>query len=294
LFNPGGGVGEPALSAERIAAFLDGRLSAEEREVVLAQLAADPEWREVAIDAAAVREDVGDVNGNSARPSLSVSRPATATKWLPWVAVAAAACVTVFVIMRGDGPVADGESVALVAPVQALAMTVTPEDASGLTRERWPVVRAGAATIDHTTRAVRLGALSVDALLDRAGQGAEAREQMVELLQPLNAAVVRRLITEARDSASFVMAFDAARQVVSADAFDVGVWLELLRAGSESARGATGMIERLRRVVAAKQLSPEQAAELTAHVRRLEEQLRSSAGNQLQESATVVLQVLAS
>lgn len=302
---------DSSLNAERVAAFLDGRLSTEERAIVLAQLAADPDWREVAIDAAAISQDVNEADGNVESPSLNLStdagadgssltvgrrdsrRSATRT-WAPWVALAAAASITVFALVRRDDTVVVETLPAPVAPVQALAMTVASEDVRDLMRERWRVVRAGAGTLDETTRSVRLGALSVDALLDREGQGAEARAEMVDLLQPLNAAVARALVNDARDSASFVVAFGSVRQLVLADAYDVGVWLELLRAGSESARSAPGTIERLLRVVEAKELSPERAAELTARVRRLEEALRAEDMLPVSLVARDVLGILAS
>jgi len=148
--------------------------------------------------------------------------------------------------------------------------------------------------MDDVARAVRLGALSVDALLDREGQGAEARAEMVELLAPLNGAVARKLLTDARDSASLVPAFDAARGLVSQDAFDVGVWLELLRAGSDTAPTAPGMIALLRRVADAKQLSPERAAELAALVRRLENEHRVGESAIESTAAGDVLAILAS
>jgi len=307
----GGGVSTPPLSAERVAAFLDGRLSAEERAVVLAQLAADPDWREIAVDAAAVRDEVqgsvGDgvalrlgmpsTQATDAEPGsirLLEERRTAGTRWMPWVALAAAACVTIFVLSRSEDTAIVNDYGARVAPVQALALGVSPDDARALTRERWRVVRAGTSSMDDVARAVRLGALSVDALLDREGQGAEARAEMVELLAPLNGAVARKLLTDARDSASLVPAFDAARGLVSQDAFDVGVWLELLRAGSESAPTAPGMIALLRRVADAKQLSPERAAELAALVRRLENEHRVGESAIESTAAGDVLAILAS
>lgn len=277
------------LSAERVAAFLDGRLSAEERTDVLAQLATDPDWREIAADAAAARADVQGTVGDEVAP-----RRAVGTRWGPWIALAAAAVVTVVVLGRRDSAtVVNGRSVP-IAPVQALALGVSPDGARALASERWRVVRAGTNEIDDLARAVRLGALSVDALLDRDGQGSEARAEMVELLEPLNGAVARRMLADARDSASVVMALSAARALVLNDAYDVGVWLQLLRAGSESARTATGMTALLRGVVEAKQLSPERAAELAALVRRVESLAPSQSQQTVRDLATTVLALLAS
>lgn len=286
---------EPPLTAERVAAFLDGRMSGEERLAVLAQLAADPEWRDIAIDAAAVRDEVeGSAHVGEKVPLPFASRRSAATRWMPWLALAAAACVAVFVLVRRDDAAAVPASDAPVAPVQALALSVSDEAARALTRERWQVVRAETVRIDDVARAVRLGALSVDALLDLAGEGADARAEMVELLEPLNGAVARKLLSEARDSAALVDALDAARGLVAHEAFDVGVWLELLRAGSEAARTAPDMHALLRRVADAKQLSPEQAAELADRIRRLESNIRSEDQAAIRELASAVLTKLAS
>ncbi len=278
---------EPALDAERIAAFLDGRLPESEREVVMAQLAASPEWQEIAVDAAALR---------TANDAVAPARAGRALRFgnNRGMLLAAAASIAVFATLWSAGKSDVGADSPAITPLHAVTLVIASHDLSALSSERWVVVRSGNNEVDETARAVRLGVLSVDAVLDRAGDGAGAREEMLVLMRPLNASVASQLVLSARDSASYDGAFTSVRALVSSDAFDVGVWLELLRAGSSTAQANTDMIAALQRVLQTKQLSPERAEELTAHIRRLSDVLPTGELVNARAAATDVLKILAS
>jgi hypothetical protein len=333
---------ERPLTAERVAALLDGRLEGAERELVLAQAAADPEWREVLGEAGAAMEEVdavvvGDVTApvRDVRPAATVvKRKTTGRNVLPWVGLAAAAVIGFVVVMRGDGwqlstgrptvgdsvlirppevlalpasplpptdssvPSMIGDSVlirppgVLTAPASslppaassvpsmiatsrpepgtAMEIAMAPEVLESLQRDRWSVQRAGRDELSTTARSVRLGVYAVDAMLDRGGGGAEARAAMMELLEPVaGASVATALLRAASDSASNARAFEAVRALVDQDGFDVGVWLELVRAGNEP--GVYGRAA-LRRVVAAEvargRLMSEEAVRVMSFVDR--------------------------
>ncbi len=278
---------ESPLNAEQVAAFLDGRLSDAERAVVLAQLAESPEWQDIVVDAAAVRDTNALIT-----PARATSAPRFRFK--RGLLLAAAAGFVVFVTLWNKGRAGvNGESPA-VTPTNALALAVADGTLRELSTDRWSVVRSASNDVDELARAVRLGALSVDAVLDRTGAGAVAREEMLVLLQELNASAARQLVASARDSASFDVAFASVRALVNTDAYDAGVWLELLRAGSVAARENTNMIQVLQSVARTKQLSPERATELSARIRRLEDVLPSAEPSRVREAATDVMKILAS
>jgi hypothetical protein len=266
-------MGERPLTAERVAALLDGRLEGVERELVLAQVAADPEWREVLGEAGAAMEEIEMVAADHAKAPVRDVRSAATVPVrktvgktvLPWVGLAAAAVVGFVMVMRGDGwqvsvgrptvgdsvlirppevvtvpasslPPADSSVPSTIAssrpdPGAAMEIAMEPEALEALQRDRWSVQRAARDELSTTARSVRLGVYAVDAMLDRRGGGAEARAAMMELLEPVaGASVATALLRAASDSASNARAFEAVRALVDQDVFDVGVWLELVRA----------------------------------------------------------------
>jgi hypothetical protein len=59
---------------------------------------------------------------------------------------------------------------------------------------------------------------------------------------------------------------DAARALVSAEAFDTGVWLEFLRAGAPAARTALEALAGLQRTVDAAAMAPDRAEQTAAQI----------------------------
>jgi hypothetical protein len=281
------------LDPERLAALLDDRLSAEDRAALLALLAQDSAAREILADASAVLDEVADRTATV--PERPLARPATRRCW-PVLVLAAAASVAV-VTMRQRATVARDAiaSTALVSPAAVTTLALAPEARDALVRARWSVVRGSAAPLSSTARAVRLGALAVDAFLDRETIGGDARAEMATLLEPIaGGGPARRLLAEAQDSASMATAVNAARALVSADAFDVGVWLELLRADAPAARTASVAITVLQRTLDTADLAPDRAALAREQVMQLRERLAGEASGSLRAPADALLALLAS
>lgn len=292
---------ERPLDPERLAAFLDDRMSAEDRAQLLAQLAQDADAREILADASAVLADfpVG-VAGAERTARVEQASPGRAAPparrvW-PLLTLAAAACVAVITLVRRpDGPRMDRTPAMIVSPASATTLALSSDARDALGRARWSVVRGSAVPMSSTARGVRLGALAVDAFLDRETLGADARSEMAELLAPIaGAGPARRLLAEAQDSAALVRAVNAARALVSADAFDSGVWLELLRADTPAARTAPGAITVLQRTLDASDLDVDRAEQARQHVAQLRERLADGAPGTLRAPADALLALLAS
>lgn len=281
------------LDPERLAALLDDRLSAADRAALLAQLAHDPAAREILADASAVLDEV---DGHTATvPERPLARPAT-RRWWPVLVLAAAASVAIVTMrQRADGARDAMASAALVSPAAVTTLALAPGDADALVRARWSVVRGSTAALSSTARAVRLGALAVDAFLDREAIGGDARAEMATLLEPIaGGGPARRLLAEAQDSAAVAAAVNAARALVSADAFDVGVWLELLRADAPAARGAPVAITVLQRTLDTADLAPDRAARAREQLTQLRERLAGETSGSLRAPADALLALLAS
>jgi hypothetical protein len=170
-----------------------------------------------------------------------------------------------------------------------------PETREALTQARWSVVRGSAAPITSSARAVRLGALAVDAFLDREAFGTDARTEMASLLDPIaGAGPARRLLADAQDSASVSDAVNAARALVSADAFDAGVWLELLRADAPAARQTPDALAVLERTLGAAEMAPDRREQATSQITRLREYLASGNAEAVRTAADALLTLLAS
>ncbi len=258
------------LNDERVAALLDGRLAGAERDAVLAQLAADPEWRQVLIDAAIVIDDVSSgretggtnlgvadaaVTRAAARQVLPIARgavPASASmtrRLIPLAALAAAAAIGFLVLNGRDRPESVPQITDGIDAGAAYTVALAPEALAALQRDRWSVQRAASDSVSAIGRAVRLGVWAVDAGLDRAGGGQEAREAMVALLAPVpGAGAATAMLRATKDSASSAQAFAAVRALVDPEAFDVGVALELVRSGSSrDVRGAGNQLRSISR-----------------------------------------------
>ncbi len=291
------------LDAERVAALLDGRLSTRERAQVLAQMAAHPDWREVAADAAAVLGDealgdetpsergplsgpsLGDAAGGASPVVPNVAPHTTSRRLGPWLGLAAAASLGVFVLMRDGTP--GGRADAPWSPARATSVVLAPDERAQLVQDRWIVVRAGTQVLNADAVAVRLGALSVDAYLDREGGGAEAIDEMRSLLETVDgSAAASRLLEAASDSASRGAAFAVVRGLVPTDAYDAGVWLELRRAGVPGDAEGLSVVAR---VVERRGAQEADAAELRGTMETLEAQVRRGDARGVRDAATAVL-----
>lgn len=294
---------EQPLDAERVAALLDGRLNAEERARVLGQLAADPEWREIAIDAGIASADLQLAPAAIAAPAAASPRAdadpraagsrSTFRRTIPWIALAAAASVAVFVFRKP--PTDEPRSVASVSPASARQFAMRSEDLGTLTRDRWATLRSGSTTLERVALSVRLGALAVDASLDQDGKGAEATAEMVDLMQSLPVAgAATGLLRQAVDSATQAQAFSATRALVDTTAFDAGVWLELIRAGGVSAISDSLATTLLSTVAQSMSASGDRAATIDTAIARLERELKAGRSPAAREAASELLRLLAS
>lgn len=237
------------LDAERVAAFLDGQLDGAEREAVLAQLATDPDWREVLVEVRALEALEAGASPPEASASATMTTvpalhttpngnertrgvPDPARRQWPWWGLAAAAAIALVVWRNERGTDDTTQQMASLDAGAAYAMTLPQADLDALQRNRWPVQRAQTDSLSSIGRAVRLGAWAVDLGLNRT-KGQEEREAMEALLGPVpGAGAAIALLRIAHDSASHAQAIAAVRAIVMDDAFLAGVGLELLRAGA--------------------------------------------------------------
>jgi hypothetical protein len=143
-----------SIDPERLAALLEGKLSAREAAAVRDELAnADPETIAAYADAVAVATDLGSISTAVAQPGVEGRRFLTRWSLLGVAAAAALAFIAVKIGARGDAPFSATRMIA------SLPTTVTVP-----TSEAWPVRRGGGAGDNLVTplRAARLGASFVD------------------------------------------------------------------------------------------------------------------------------------
>ena len=226
------------IDPERIAALIDGRLSAAERTALLAELEASPEAFEIYNDAvAALREgDMETAPGMAAGTSPARSTPRWFRTYAPVMALAAALVIAVALPMMRRA----GRS-GLEEP-RAIAALVGPTgDATTIwQRTPWNESRGSTDALSARSRAVRIGARIVDLeLLARAGDTSATRIalQIASLLDAVPAGAVaasayRSLASQAIGSASadaLGRAASFAEQVAGVSAVRVGAWIEVAR-----------------------------------------------------------------
>lgn len=226
---------ERPLDDERIAAFLDGRLSPEERAVVLSQVANDPMWREVLADAARVLSE----------PTPQRAEVGTGYRWpvRPW-AIAAGLVLVVgggwWVMSVREDPSAP--SVFQLAMAEPAPSTGAGFDAAAL--DRWQQVRAATSDVSPMARSVRLGVLSVT-VLDAAARADSATLLVVlgdmrALLMPVSGSAptlqaLYDIMTTARTDSDEATgravshALQGVRALSDADSYDAGALLEVER-----------------------------------------------------------------
>jgi hypothetical protein len=178
------------LDLELISAFIDGRLSGDERQRALRMLAESEAAFEVYSDAMRARADVSE--GEVVPIDVMRSRRAR----LPWRtigSVAAAAMVVVAVLptyrARRDRAVMDATSAELVRPLTgSTAVRTLMADASD--GRGWSVTRGGSDRLVDSTIAFRLGVRAVDLQLALAQSDTLRADRMArEILESLNAVV---------------------------------------------------------------------------------------------------------
>ncbi len=144
---------ESKTDPERIAALVDGKLGAAEREQLLRELSASPDGVELLADVAAVLDGAGGAPAVQIRPV-----PARATRWPRYAIGGAIAAVLAFVILMPRGRNANESVDGFLAIV---ASAPRPSDA-GWSTAPWPLVRGEGAAVTADGRAVRVGARIVD------------------------------------------------------------------------------------------------------------------------------------
>jgi hypothetical protein len=231
----------PTIDPERMAALLDGRVDAREREALMAELAASGEDLEVFADAVAVMGETGGAVAD-APPDAGViplhPRRAAVWRWLP--AVAAAAVLVMLAPWLADRLRSD----APVDPAR-LALLLERADAGlpeGWNRHPWTATRGAGDPLTGETRAVRLGAhLLTLELAARAGdpEAGQIAAEVGALLDDVAgggpaAAVYRQVAREvdegrAPEPALLRDGWEAASALVDAQMLGVGAWLEAAR-----------------------------------------------------------------
>lgn len=292
------------LDAERLAAFLDGRLSDAERARVLEQLATQDHWRGVLADVVAVLPEAEPEAMSAREPAVATSRTRPlrawrATRW-PWMAAALAASLGVVLVGRmwlSDRETPLGSAGFL--PDRAATVALRPDALVSLRANRWSASRAGQLDLDEATVAVRLGALAVDAVLATAATGTSGaqreRDELRLLLEGVTGSgAARRLLQGAADSAATRAALRAVRDLVDADAFDTGATLALLRADPSIAAGADSLAAQVQRVSTRAAWSPEKRGLVSAGVAPLQAAQSASDADALRLAAASLLRAMAS
>ncbi len=290
---------ERPLDAERVAALIDGRLSPEERERVLAQLADDPDWRDVLIDVSELRSEpsasdaLTPLSTTPLSPTRARSNGGTLRRIAPWAALATAAAVAVIVLGTGEAP--RDEIVLSSVGQEAQRLSLTSDELVALTENRWRVVRSGAESLSPIARAVRLGALAADAMLEVGRTEIGAREGMAQLLQQVEGAgPVISVLRAPADSLALQRTLVAVRALVDTQAFDAGMCLQMFRAGSIHAACGEQAVESIRQVAARTTQSPDRSAALQLALQELADAVRSGDAVRATQAATSVLQGAAS
>ena len=237
----------PSIDPERIAALIDGRLSAAERETVLAELDASPEALEAYADAvAALGEEASAASSTGGGVSLELERGRRRFRtYAPTLAVAAALLIAVSVPMlrRTGGP-------DLEAP-HALAALVQPSgDAVTVWQQpSWTELRGTTDALSARARAVRIGARIVDlGLLARVRDSSAARValQVASLLDGIPAGGMAASAYRAfADPTTADLSDDALRraesfaeQVAGTSEVRAGAWLEAARVAAVARDGS--------------------------------------------------------
>ena len=229
-----------AVAPDRLAAFLDGRLTEQERAEIVSQLSRSPADAGLLADTAAVLQEVDVHEFTPSTGTRRVREPAAPTAWgskRRWIGVAAAIVVVAgaswFVMQRTTTDDA--------GPARYVAMLATSERLpAGWNGQPWSATRSTTdGPMSSRARAVRLGARLVD--LQVAANTADSvvatiASDIARLLSAMPAAaVISNRYSEisrraGESSASLQPALDeagsAVRLAAGADDVDLGSWLE--------------------------------------------------------------------
>ena len=243
------------VDPETLAALLDGKLSPDERERVLARLAkSEREYDDLIETTALVNElnanpAIADEHTNASHVALVLdSPPAHATRSARWRRPALI------------GPLVAAASLVLVMVLRAVASRSTDaslfgviESAAGTERfpAEWPGSRGASDIIAPEAAAFRLGALFTDFDLAFSARDSSAvrtvASRLTELVSsvPAGGPTVARVQFLAGDGMSDAMTSSAKRRTVAADLrslsatpawFDLGVWAQAARHAAHAGR----------------------------------------------------------
>lgn len=220
-----GGMSDSAIDPEQLALLLEGKLDAQARAKLLAQLDASPEAFEILADASAV---------------LLSSPRSTSWRRLPpsqWLAIAAVLVVAVALPFFWTAP-----SRSLPMPDSVVAWLGS---ASPSTTQPWRALRGNGEQLSRDHRAVRIGALLTDLELRIARGDTSAGTSALQIAALLDgfpagstAGDAFRALAQTPNAAALHRARAAAEEMAGARALRVGAWLEAARiaAGREDSR----------------------------------------------------------
>lgn len=176
------------VDLELICAFIDGRLSGDDRQRALRMLAESESAFEVYSEALRARADLG---GGDVVPIASRLSRRTRIPWrtIGSVAAAAVALLAVFPVVqaRRDRGVMDATSAELVQPLMS-SPAVRTLLASATDERGWSITRGGSDRLADSTIAFRLGVRTVDVQIALAqGDTLRADRMAREILESLNA-----------------------------------------------------------------------------------------------------------
>ena len=146
------------VDAERLALLLEGKLSADDRAKLVAELEQSPELREAFADAAAVLDEVAPNVKADAKPVIPIRSAPSRRQRFTGFAIAAglvlalAVPVTRWVRRSNDFP----------EPSAVVAMLASSAVSRPLTAEPWRELRGAGQALPVQARAVRIGALIAD------------------------------------------------------------------------------------------------------------------------------------
>ena len=252
---------KPDIDPERIAALIDGRLSGQERDALLSQLASSREYLELFADASIIARELGlppspadsgspaDSSSNSnvdpgrALVASAVTRPTLVAtkrrKTRVWTAALAAALLIVFApwaLERAGFPGDKG------SPAASIIAQLEPGIPVGWDGTPWSATRGESAALTPKARAVRVGARSADLELTLAAGDGAARgiaDDIIALLAgaPLSGSVAQ-VYEAVRDSIGVAPSrltplvqrgYDGATELLGRSDVALGTWTEAAR-----------------------------------------------------------------
>lgn len=231
---------QPPLDAERIAALLDGKLPAPERDAVLRTLAESPDDYDDALEASLILADIE--NGDTGAPDLRVSatgRRPNVQRWL--LAASIAAIGIVGVLSQREGR----DSLLRFAEHLPAGVIYT----TSLDREPWTALRGEVDAVSDVGRAVRIGARLTDLTLALRSGHSEAAMIAMDLARLLETRQGGQPIAEMVRSAAanpsrgqWIAIGATLNASVDADMIALGAWVQAARTALDA--GEANAIDR--------------------------------------------------